>query len=149
MSTDFTRICSSTVFNCFHLQSRVAMVTGSHRGIGREIAAAYAEAGAVVYCIDLPQKPDNEWLDEKKRVESFELQIDNKERRRGRMEYVRGDVTDPKQMKEIVEKIKHEQGRLDVCVACAGILNDGDSIQFPPDEFTKARFPFCDSKAAP
>jgi len=89
------------------------------------------------YCIDLPQKPDIEWLNEKETVESLELQIDNKERRRGRMEYVRGDVTDHEQMKKIVEKIMHEQGRLDICVACAGILHDGDSIEFPPEEFTK------------
>src|SRR5258708_36410661 len=51
-----------TVLSSFLLDDRVAVVTGAQRGIGLEMALALAEAGAIVYCLDLPANPGTDWL---------------------------------------------------------------------------------------
>ena len=38
----------------------VALVPGGQRGIGLEIALGLVEAGAIVYCLDLPKIPDEQ-----------------------------------------------------------------------------------------
>lgn len=51
---------SREVFALFSLAGRVAVITGASRGIGLEVATAYAEAGAVVYCLDTESEPSEE-----------------------------------------------------------------------------------------
>ncbi|KAF8331834.1 hypothetical protein F5887DRAFT_997886 [Amanita rubescens] len=127
-----------TVFNLFQLPKRIAIVTGGHRGIGQEIAFAYAEAGAIVYCIDLPQKPDEDWIKAKKYIDSLpEFQLDGGGGCKGRLEYVHANVTDQKQMVAVAEDIARREGRIDICVACAGILRSGDCLTYSAEEFQK------------
>ena len=58
-----------------------------HRGIGLESAMAFTEAGArVVYCVDLPLKPGEEWT----KVRDYLGRVGGL----GRLEYVSGDVRD-------------------------------------------------------
>ena len=129
-----------TVLNLFQLPKRIAIVTGGHRGIGIEIAFAYAEAGAIVYCIDLPQKPDEDWIKAKKYIDSLpELETDDGNCK-GRLEYVHANVTDQKQMVAVAEDIARKEGRIDICVACAGILRSGDCLTYSAEEFQKVRF---------
>ena len=76
----------STLFaHEFALTDRVALVTGANRGIGLESAMALCEAGTrVVYCLDLPEQPGEEWT----AVRDYLERIGAK----GRLEYVSGDV---------------------------------------------------------
>ncbi|ESK84115.1 sorbose reductase sou1 [Moniliophthora roreri MCA 2997] len=120
---------SSILTQLFSLEKRVALVTGAERGIGLEIALALAQAGAVVYCLDLAAQPTEEWL----QVQQYLKGSDNG----ARLEYMRGDVTDQKQMWKIVEDIVAKEGRIDVCFANAGILRGAECLEYPADEFKK------------
>lgn len=52
-----------TLWNEFALRDRVALVSGANRGLGLEMALALVEAGArAVYCVDLPERPGDEWV---------------------------------------------------------------------------------------
>lgn len=124
-----------TALSQFSLFDRVALVTGGHRGIGLEIALALAEAGAIVYCLDLPTQPDQDWL----KVQSFASQLPAVDGKRGRLEYVAGNVTDQSAMWSTVENIVKKEGRIDVCVANAGILQGAECLEYPAEEFRKVR----------
>ncbi|KAG6902163.1 hypothetical protein C0995_003637 [Termitomyces sp. Mi166 len=123
-----------TALSQFSLVNRVALITGGHRGIGLEIALALAEAGAIVYCLDLPSKPDQDWL----KVQAYAAQLPSLSGNyRGRLEYVSGDVTDQAGIWKIAEEIAMKEGRLDVCVANAGILRSAECLEYPGEEFRK------------
>ncbi|KAJ7895245.1 hypothetical protein B0H14DRAFT_3081264 [Mycena olivaceomarginata] len=107
-----------TALSLFSLADRVALVTGGHRGIGLEMALALAEAGAVVYCLDIPPNPDADWL-------------------KGRLEYISGDVTDQKTMWGVVESIVDREGRIDICIANAGILHGAECLEYPAEDFKR------------
>jgi NAD(P)-dependent dehydrogenase (short-subunit alcohol dehydrogenase family) len=118
----------------FSLENRVALVTGGHRGIGLEMALALAEAGAVVYCLDLPSKPDSDWL----KVQAYAADLPDLETgKKGRLEYVSGDVTDQKAMWTAVEDIVEREGRIDVCMANAGILHGAECLDYTAEDFRK------------
>ncbi|KAJ7449075.1 hypothetical protein B0H11DRAFT_2247379 [Mycena galericulata] len=123
-----------TAISLFSLEGRVALVTGAHRGIGLEMALALAEAGAVVYCLDLASSPDGDWL----KVQSYvnELPSGNQEKK-ARLEYVSGDVTDQKAMWKLVEGVVEREGRIDVCMANAGILHGAGCLEYQAEDFKK------------
>lgn len=54
-----------------------------------------------------------------------------------RLEYASVDVTDQKAIWETVEKIAEEEGRLDACVAAAGMLRSADCLECPAEGFQK------------
>lgn len=81
-------------------------------GIGLEMAVALCEAGANIYVVDLAANPSDTFLAAQKYVEA----LGNK------LHYIQGDVTNQQQMWDIGEKIGDAEGRLDCCVAAAGIL---------------------------
>ncbi|KAJ6557875.1 NAD-binding protein [Mycena capillaripes] len=126
-----------TALSLFSLADRVALVTGGHRGIGLEMALALAEAGAVVYCLDLPSQPDSDWL----KVQSFANELPESEhqkgQKKGRLEYIHGDVTDQKAMWALVESIVEREGRIDICMANAGILHGAECLDYPAEDFRK------------
>jgi len=132
-----------TIFAELTLAGRVAVVTGGHRGIGLEQAVVLAEAGAIVYCLDLPSAPNEEWLRVQKYVAGFpstDLGPSFKPGstvQRARLEYVSVDVTDQKCIWDIVETIAREEGRLDICIACAGILAGAECLEYPAADFQK------------
>lgn len=125
-----------TVLSAFSLVDRVALVTGAQRGIGLEMALALAEAGATVYCLDLPPAPDAEWL----KVQAYAANLPDIApgvKNKGRLEYVSGDVTNQKQMWSIAEDIVKKEERLDVCVANAGVLRGAECLEWPAEDFRK------------
>ncbi|KAJ7443831.1 hypothetical protein FB451DRAFT_1413456 [Mycena latifolia] len=125
-----------TALSLFSLAKRVALVTGGHRGIGLEMALAMAEAGAIVYCLDLPGKPDADW----RKVQSYADQLSElDDQTKGRLEYMSGDVTSQQDMWNAVESIVDREGRIDVCIANAGITQTIGCLDYPAEEFRKAR----------
>lgn len=94
---------------------RVAIVTGGNRGLGLEAALALSTAGSrAVYCLDLPEKPGEDW--------NVAHQSIAKLGGAGRLEYVTSDVRDQKKLLKTVEEIATKEGRMDICVATAGIV---------------------------
>ncbi len=119
----------------FSLTDRVALVSGANRGLGLEMALALIEAGArAVYCVDLPKDPGEEWTkvrDYASRMEGLPSQ--------GRLEYISGDVRNQNAMWKIGESVGDKEGRLDVCVAAAGILKSHtDCLEYPAKQFQEA-----------
>lgn len=76
------------------------------------MSVALCEAGANIYVVDIAPNPSETFLAAQKYVEALGQKL----------HYVQGDVTNQKEMWDIGEKIGDAEGRLDVCVAAAGIL---------------------------
>ncbi|KAJ6481501.1 hypothetical protein C8R47DRAFT_1134654 [Mycena vitilis] len=123
-----------TSLSLFMLKDRVALVTGAHRGIGLEMALALAEAGAVVYCLDLPSQPDSDWL----KVQTYVSQLPPTEQDlKGRLAYIAGNVTDQKAMWAVAESIVDKEGRLDICMANAGIPHTSTCLETYAEDFKR------------
>jgi hypothetical protein len=125
-----------TIWDEFALNDRVALVSGANRGLGLEMALVLIEAGArAVYCIDLPAQPGNDWVAVSEYVKRMVGTGGG-----GRLEYVSADVRDQKAMWKIGEEIGNREGRMDVCVAAAGILKaHTDCLEYPGEEFEEVR----------
>jgi 3-oxoacyl-[acyl-carrier protein] reductase len=92
-----------------NLSEKVAIVTGSARGIGREIALRLAEAGATVVVSDVAD------------AEPVAGEI----RKMGQKSLaVAADVTSTSDVAGLVEKVTAEYGRIDILVNNAGIARD-------------------------
>ena len=100
----------------FTLESKVALVTGSGRGIGRAIATQLAAAGATVMLNDLDPGP----LEETKRAIP-------------RAAALAGDITDPAFPQQLVDGTIEQLGGLDIIVNNAGYTWD-NVIQKTTDE---------------
>ena len=91
------------------LSGKVAIITGSARGIGREIALRLAEAGATVVVSDV--------ADAEPAAEEI--------RKMGHQSLaVAADVTSTSDVAGMVEKVTAEYGRIDILVNNAGIARD-------------------------
>ncbi|MBI3330890.1 MAG: 3-oxoacyl-[acyl-carrier-protein] reductase [Candidatus Omnitrophica bacterium] len=94
------------------LTDQVAIVTGGARGIGREIALTFAQAGADVALFDVNAEllagTAQELRAVGRRAEGFLV-----------------DVTDGKQVDEGVAKVLDKLGRIDILINNAGITKDG------------------------
>ena len=105
----------------FDLSGKVAIVTGSSRGIGRAIAEAFAEAGARVYVVDVDDK-------------AGEAVASGIRERGGRASFVACDVTDAASVEATFARIVGEAGRLDVLVNCAGGFWKQLSVEETPED---------------
>lgn len=95
------------------LKNKVAIITGSSRGIGKATAILFAKEGAKVV---VTYKTD------KKEAESVLEEID---RKNGMI--LKLDITDEKSIKDAVVKVINKYGRIDILVNNAGeILRPGD-----------------------
>jgi 2-dehydro-3-deoxy-D-gluconate 5-dehydrogenase len=92
------------------LDSRVALVTGAARGIGRALALGLAQGGASVAVSDLPQN-----LAE---AQAVQRQIEDQG---GRSTAYALDVLDLGSIRETVDQVVRDWGRLDILVNNAGI----------------------------
>lgn len=101
------------------LAGKVALITGSSRGIGRETALLFAEAGAIVVL---------NGRDEAKLAETAGLLRD----RGFAVSTAAADVTDADQCHAMVERVLGEYGRLDILVNNAGISMRGSFAELDP-----------------
>src|ERR1700744_6236126 len=100
----------------FSLKSKVALVTGAGRGIGRAVAEQLAAAGANVMLNNLDPAP----LEETAKARTGSTQLS-------------GDLTDPAFSQQLVDRTVRELGGLDIIVNNAGYTWD-NVIQKTPDE---------------
>ena len=130
------------IFDEFSLAGRVGIVSGGNRGLGLEMALALCEAGAkAIYCIDLPKEPSESWEATRGFIEAMG--------NGSRLEYVSADVCDQQDMWDKVEKMADKEGRMDVCVAAAGVLKAHQScLDYPADEFREANLQLCRAATA-
>ncbi|MFC1893909.1 SDR family NAD(P)-dependent oxidoreductase [Chloroflexota bacterium] len=89
------------------LKDKVAIVTGGGRGLGREMALAFAEEGANLVLVDL-RKPDADAVAEEVRALTR------------RALAIQADVRMEKQVIDFVEKTVAEFGKVDILVNNAG-----------------------------
>ncbi|KAL5512157.1 hypothetical protein ACEPAG_3442 [Sanghuangporus baumii] len=115
----------------FSLDGRVAVVTGGGRGLGLEIAEALAEAGATVFCLAQSSTPSATWRATQSYVSRLGLS-DNV-----RLEYKTVDVSDQKAIWFAMEEIAKKEGRLDICVASAGILEIEPCLEIAAERFER------------
>lgn len=109
----------------FCLKGKVALVTGSSRGIGRGIALALAEAGAdvVVNCMG--------------NVDAAE-EVAEKIRAFGRKALVvKANVSEADQVKMLFDKVVEEFGRLDILVNNAGTSQDKDIFEMTYEDWDR------------
>ncbi len=106
------------------LEGKVAIVTGAARlrGIGRAVAMRLAEEGADV-AVTAIRRPPEEFPQQEREagwrgVESVADEIQRLGRRALPMEV---DVTDPEQVRAMVERTQAELGRVDILVNNAGL----------------------------
>ncbi len=109
--------------NPFSLDGRTALVTGANQGLGRAFAQAMAAAGADVVVVgrheDLNQDAATDIAD-----------------RTGRRTTVgTGDVTDPEDVRRIVDEALSAHDRIDILVNNAGICFHRPALDVPDDEF--------------
>lgn len=90
------------------LDGKAALVTGAARGIGGEIAAAFAQAGAAVLVTDVLEDAGRGTVEAIRKTGA-------------KAEFLRHDVTEEKQWEAAVTESVRKFGRLDVLVNNAGI----------------------------
>jgi 3alpha(or 20beta)-hydroxysteroid dehydrogenase len=106
------------------LDGKVALVTGGARGLGAEIANAYAQAGATVIVTDL--------LEEQGRATVEALRSSG-----GKAEFRRQDVTDEPGWEALVADAAKRLGGLDVVVNNAGIEKMAKIADCTVEEFRR------------
>lgn len=116
------------LFDEFSLHDRVAIVSGGNSGLGLEMSLTLCEAGArAVYCFDWTPEPSAAW----KSVRDYAERMNG-----AALRYVRADVRDQQAMWREAEKIGDQEGRLDVCIAAAGVAKSHkDCLTYPAEEF--------------
>jgi 3alpha(or 20beta)-hydroxysteroid dehydrogenase len=110
----------------FDLHSRIALVTGGARGIGRDIARVLARCGAEVYATDI----DGAALDDTVAALRAEALT---------VHGCRHDVADPAAWTAVLDRIGEAHGHLDILVNNAGIMQSKPFLQTSLDDFRRTQ----------
>jgi glucose 1-dehydrogenase len=108
------------------LENKVAVVTGSSRGIGRAIALSFAREGAAV-AVDYRSHPD----------EAREV-VKDIESSGGRALALKADVSEQDDVRALVRQTTREFGRLDIMVNNAGMEEKMPFLETPLEVFERA-----------
>lgn len=110
------------ILDTFSLDGRVALVTGSSRGLGQGAAVALAEAGA-----------DIALLDRGDAVETAELIAATGRR----VHTIQRDLidADPADLVGVIDEVVAELGRIDILVNNAGIIRRTPALDFPAQDW--------------
>jgi len=111
----------SGILDAFKLDGKVAIVTGSERGLGRGMAVALAEAGAdivgVTYTADAPETAAAIAATGRKYL------------------HIQANLLSIEPIEGIVETAVQAFGRVDILVNNAGIITRNDSVDFTEKEW--------------
>lgn len=110
------------IFSRDVLEGKVAVVTGSSRGIGRAVAVAIAEAGATVAIVGRNQKKCQETFEEI-------------EKRNGKSLIVTVDLTNLQEIKRLFDTVMEKCGRVDILVNNAGVAITKKALKLTEDEW--------------
>jgi NAD(P)-dependent dehydrogenase (short-subunit alcohol dehydrogenase family) len=108
----------------FDLAGKVAIVTGGAGGLGRPIAVGLAQCGADVVVDDLASAHPEEVVKDIKKLGRKALAVS-------------ADVTSASAMKDMVDQVMKEFGKIDILVNVAGINARFSVEEMPPEEFEK------------
>ena len=99
------------------LENKIAIITGSGRGIGEATAKKYSEEGATVIIAD-----SNKEFGEKvaKSINSFFVEV---------------DISKDKSVNALFDYVKEKYSRLDILVNNAAVLDDGTLEKMKSDQF--------------
>ena len=106
------------------LKNKVAIVTGAGSGIGRSIALTFAREGAKVVVADLNEKGGSETADLVKKE-------------KGEAIFVKVDVSQAKNIEQMVEDCLKEFGRVDILVNNAGIVKTSPLHETTEEDWDK------------
>lgn len=106
----------------FNLENKIAVVTGSARGLGQAIAIKLASAGASIALCDL----ELDWLTESEELIK-KIGVDVKS--------YSVNVADSNSVIDGIKKIESDFGKIDILVNNAGITKDGLLIRMSEDDW--------------
>jgi NAD(P)-dependent dehydrogenase (short-subunit alcohol dehydrogenase family) len=112
------------VTDLFSLQGKTAIVTGGGRGLGEQIADAYADAGAnVVVC--------------SRNLEACQQISDSLKTKGVRSLALKCDVSNPEEIQFVVDETIKEFGRIDILVNNSGVSWGAPALEMPADKWDK------------
>ena len=112
------------------LEGKVAIVTGSSRGIGRAIALGFAREGARVVVAGRSSDPNAAALS----IEGTKREI---EEAGGEALAIRCDITQEGDVRNLVQQVIDRWGRIDVLVNNAGITWAFGLLETPPEKWNE------------
>lgn len=108
-----------------HFTSKVALVTGASRGIGRAIAVHLAGEGAEVFCTSTKAGGCDDTLAAIRALPTGS----------GQAHALVADVGDAASAEQLAKAVLESKGRLDFLVNNAGITRDGLFLRMSPEDF--------------
>src|SRR5699024_1360271 len=112
------------VLDLFKLEGKTAIVTGGARGLGAQIAKAYAEAGAKVVICSSKLAACQEKSEEIKKLGVDSLAF-------------AGDDSNPEDVNEVVEQTKAHFGAIDILVNNSGATWAAPVVDMPLEAWQK------------
>jgi 2-dehydro-3-deoxy-D-gluconate 5-dehydrogenase len=107
----------------FSLKGRVAVITGTTKGLGRSLAEALVEAGATVVALDRSDNPD---------MANFCAKIEGSIFKRIYIDLLHANEKD---IDSIINSVIGEFSRIDILVNNAGITRRGDVHEFNDEDW--------------
>ena len=103
------------------LQGKVAIITGAAGGIGRAATRKFAAEGATVTAVDVNAQGLDEALGTEAERANVSVQV--------------ADVSQAKQVEQVVAAATDRSGRLDVIFSNAAIMRDGSVVDLPESDW--------------